>query len=641
MRRRVALIAALITGVVGASAGAASAAPPPSYTFLHPGGLPELTEKVPVNIVFLGYGPNRVGKAAFQAGLPTKYEPVVRSRLAYGHTTKLGITYTYDYKVSYGSRSYEDGFFKQLGRLAKPAPLTQYQKKYNAQAKNVKNITSNNAIDAPTVEKWLAYHPPAGVDTRRDTIFFINWYGRSDFKFHVYTKTGEPDPDTGYDFGRKRDSRKIIAWGGTTADDKQTGLGSTRRVWFHDLSAGPESWTSNYDVDHPDLNDDGDVDYRMPPIWEYTAHGFRAPTALTHDLSLITRYVALNLLMTTSPLYPVELPTAAPPKSINIDSNTYQGWPGVNVVAKYVKPTIVVQKLSALRWRNVLDFDNQDLPYDAKAKECYLGWLHGTSCYPDKGLPPFTNLYLYNWANLKRTQDDAGRVDYELPIFNYAVGPGLSTRILGFTPDNLVDGTQTGVFAFISPESVADGYGLTTTQIHETGHQLGLSHPHDGYDSQTGTDYSPADGRFFFANAGDEVNSMMSYIDLNWDFSQFDRDNSDRFLAAAYNEAANRLAAKVLASPAADRASDHLNAADRSLGSATKAFATHDYRAAYTFAEDAYQQVVAAAKDAGVDPAGVAAAMRAEADADRKTAEVHNPHEFIDTLAPGSPRSQP
>ena len=26
---------------------------------------------------------------------------------------------------------------------------------------------------------------------------------------------------------------------------------------------------------------------------------------------------------------------------------------------------------------------------------------------------------------------------------------------------------------------------------------------------------------------------MMSYIDLNWDFSQFDRDNSDRFLAAA------------------------------------------------------------------------------------------------------------
>jgi hypothetical protein len=147
---------------------------------------------------------------------------------------------------------------------------------------------------------------------------------------------------------------RIIAWGGSTADDRQTGLGSTRRVWFHDLSAGPESWTSNFDVDHPDLNDDDEIDYRMPPIWEYTARGFRAPAALTRDLSLITRYVALNLLMTTSPLYPVELPTAGPPKSINVDSNTYQGWPGVNAAAKFIKPKVVVQKLSALRWCNQL-----------------------------------------------------------------------------------------------------------------------------------------------------------------------------------------------------------------------------------------------------------------------------------------------
>ncbi len=58
-------------------------------------------------------------------------------------------------------------------------------------------------------------------------------------------------------------------------------------------------------------------------------------------------------------------------------------------------------------------------------------------------------------------------------------------------------------------------------------------------------DYGPA-GEFFFAWAGDESNSMMSYIDLNWDFSQFDRDNMDRFRAAAFNEAANRLAAEVL-----------------------------------------------------------------------------------------------
>jgi hypothetical protein len=640
MRRRVALVVALITAMVGASAGAAGAAPRSSFHFLNPGGQPRLTERVPVNVVFLGYQPHQVGKAEYLSGLPKRYEPVVRSRLPYGQTEKLGITYRYDYRVTYAGRSYADTFFRKLAGLARPAPLTAFQTAYNEQAGNVKEITSNVAIDAPSVEKWLALHPPAGVDTRRNTVFFINWYGRSDFKFHVYTKEGEPDPDTGYDFGKLRDSRKIIAWGGTTADDEETGLGSTRRVWFHDLSAGPESWTSNYDVDHPDLDGDGVVDYRMPPSWEYTAGGFRAPTALAGDLALITRYVALNLLMTTSPLYPVELPTAEPPRSINIDSNTYEGWPGVDAAARYIKPKLVVAELSELRWRNRLDFDEQELPYDAKAEECYLGVLTDTSCYPDSGYPAFANLYLYNWANLDRTRDDGGRVDYELPVFNYAVGAGVGVPALGFADDNYVDGTQTGVFCFISPEVVASGYGLSTTQIHEVGHHLGMSHPHDGYDSTTGVDYGP-EGPFLFANAGDESNSMMSYIDVNWDFSQFDRDNSDRFLTAAYHEAANRLAADVLASGRASRAHGALAAADVLLGLSTAAFARHDYRAAYAFAEGGYRQVVAAAKRAGVDASAARRSMAARAGAARRDGTVHDPHEFIDTLAPDSPRSQP
>jgi hypothetical protein len=108
-----------------------------------------------------------------------------------------------------------------------------------------------------------------------------------------------------------------------------------------------------------------------------------------------------------------------------------------------------------------------------------------TSCYPDSGFPSFANLYLYNWADLKRTQDDAGKVDYELPVFNYALGPVVDSRVLGMALDNFADGTQSGVFTFLSPEIVADGYGLTTTQIHEAGHHLGMSHPHDGYDSQS------------------------------------------------------------------------------------------------------------------------------------------------------------
>ncbi|MEV4347413.1 hypothetical protein AB0J83_23400 [Actinoplanes sp. NPDC049596] len=629
MRRRSAFIILLTAALVGASATPAGAAAPAyGYQFLNPGGQPRLTEKVPVNIVFVGYEPDR---AAFEGQLARRYEPVVRSRLPYDVVEKLGITYTYDYKFKYTDKAYENRFFRQLGKLAKPAPLTEYQTAYNASPTNVRDVTDNHTIDAPSVEKWLALNPPSGVDTRRNTVFFINWYGRSDFKFHAYTKTGEPDPDTGYDFGANRDSRKVIAWGGTTADDEETGLGRTRRVWFHDLSAGPESWTANFDVTNADVDGDGVADYRMPPIWEYAAGGYRAPGALPADLGRITRYVALNLLMTTSPLYPVELPTPLP-RSINIDSNTYEGWPGVDASARYQKPRYVVDELSELRWRNKLDYDSQDLPFDAKARACYLDLLEDVSCYPGAGYPPFANLYLYNRDNLGRTQDDRGRVDYELPVFNYAVGPGVGAPALGFADEDYVTGDQTYVFCFISPEIVADGYGLSTTQIHEVGHHLGMSHPHDGYDSETGTAYGP-EGEFFYVWAGDESNTVMTYLDVNWDFSQFDRDNSDRWLTAAYWEAANRLAATV---PAGTRLHD----ADALLGVARAAFAKHEYRAAYAFSEAAYYKVVAAAKKAGVNPNSAADALKSEADAARQDPEVHSPHEFIDTLAPNSPRSQ-
>ena len=637
MRRRSALVAALVTVLVGASATPAGAAAPAyRYQFLDPGGQPRLTETVPVNVVFLGYEPEQVARSAYAGQLASKYEPVVRSRLSYDVVEKLGITYTYDYRVRYADRAYEDKFFAQLGKLAKPAPLTAYQTAYNEQAGNVLDITDNHTIDAPSVEKYLAFHPPAGVDTRRNTVYLINWYGRSDFKFHVYTKTGEADPDTGYDFGANRDSRKMIAWGGTTADDEETGLGATRRVWFHDLSAGPESWTANYDVDNADVDEDGEPDYRMPPTWEYRAGGYRAPGELAPDLGRITRYVALNLLMTSSPLYPVELPTAEPPKSINIDSNTYEGWPGVDASARYIKPALVVDELSELRWRNKLTWDNQDLPYDARARECYVDLLADESCYPDSGYPPFANLYLYNRDNLARTRDDAGKVDYELPVFNYAVAEGVGTPALGFADDDYRTGTQSYVFNFISPEVVESGYGLTTTQIHEVGHHLGMPHPHDGYDSERGIDYGPS-GEFFYAWSGDENNSMMSYIDVNWDFSQFDRDNSNRWLTAAYWEAANRLAATV----PAGRSRAELAAADALLGVAKLAFAKHDYAVAYTLSEAAYHKVAAGARKAGADPSSAARAMAADAAAARENPAVGDAHEFVDTLAPGGPRSQP
>ena len=106
-------------------------------------------------------------------------------------------------------------------------------------------------------------------------MFFVNWFGRSDFRFHVYDYRAEPEPDTGVDFGAL-DAHAMIAWGGSNRN---------RRVWFYDLSAGPESRTANWNLTDADVNFNGVLDYRMQPVWEYgNLSGYRPFDDLSGDL---------------------------------------------------------------------------------------------------------------------------------------------------------------------------------------------------------------------------------------------------------------------------------------------------------------------------------------------------------------------
>jgi hypothetical protein len=499
-----------------------------------------------------------------------------------------------------------------LKGLAKPAAQTAYQVLYNQQARRTRDVGLNNVIDAPSVEKWLIDHAPPGVDTRKDTIFFINWWGRRDFIDHVYTKIGEPDPDTGYDFGLNRDSRKIIAWGGTTPDDEETGLGSrgVNRVWFFDLSAGPEAWGGSYNITDPDLDGDGEPDYRLPAAWEYSAKGYHTPSALTGDLAKVARYAAINLLFTSSPLYPPYLTPELLPNATDVRLNTFEGWPGVNASASYEKPEFFLSEERQLFPEVTMTARQKDLSFTGKARRCYEQWIADVQCFGNRPqYPAFANLFLYNALNLGdvlgRSFDandrgsDNERRTYPAPGVAYSTTDDLASGFLGFADDNWVDGTQSFVFSFISQGVVDSGYGLTTTEIHEFGHHFGMSHPHDGFDPETGIDYE-ATGPFFLAWAGDESNSMMSYIDLNWDFSQFDRDNAARHQAAGYIVNANVIAGRILESRDARKAAQDLDAADASVGQAKMAMAGHDYNATWRAARSAYESVLRGADRADV-----------------------------------------
>jgi hypothetical protein len=105
---------------------------------------------------------------------------------------------------------------------------------------------------------------------------------------------------------------------------------------------------------------------------------------------------------------------------------------------------------------------------------------------------------------------------------------------------------------------------------------------------------------------------MMSYIDLNWDFSQFDRDNMNRFLAAEYVTNANLIAADILAAPDPGPAAEELRAADAAIGRAKAAFAAHRYLEAVTFAKQAYDLVRKGAAEARVAVVGSEAGTTVE-----------------------------
>jgi hypothetical protein len=602
--RRYSTLAAAAALAALTSAPSASA-----FTTLDPGGPPRLTETVPVQVLFVGYERDLVPEAGMLAALPQRSKPTIWSRRAFGSPEDVGLDYRYDNRVVYADQAYEDGFFAELTRRSRPLrevnvnrrEVTCHQQAYNEQQRNVVDIPTSYVIDAVSVERWLVEHPAAGIDPRRNTVVFINWWGRRDFRFHVYTKFGEPDVDTGSENGRYC-GQMTIAGGGTGANDEETGFGRDSRLWFHDLSAGPDWRTGNYNVDDADIDGDGTTDYRLPPVWEYlTPGGVRERGELAGDLQRVARYVAVDALFTASPLYPPYLTPDAFAEDVELDMQIYEGLPGVNATRDLFNAPLIRQEVSELL-RAPLKASLQAKQYKDEARRCYRLFVLAVSCHPERdsgtyGTHGESNLFLQHALSQSSWRD--GSADYEAALFGYVTNdhfayPGFS----GYADDNWIDGTQSGVFVVIHPSALQNGFGPSQTSVHEYGHHFGLRHPFHSYDWEQNRDLGPLRNHFMWV--GSEVNSVMSYQKTNYDFSQFDIDNANRFRAAAYLRSANLIAARVLANPGAAAGADELTEADARFADAQAALSSHDYPALFDNARAGYNAVMAAAHAARV-----------------------------------------
>ena len=425
-------------------------------------------------------------------------------------------------------------------------------------------------IEAARVERWLEQN----ANPRRAgyTIYFINWYGRKDFRFHVYTKKDDPDPDTQHNFG-ERASRAITSWGGTTS-----------RTWFYDFSAGPEWNTDNWVVDTTDLNGDGEEEYRMPPIWEYSIYGYRSPALLGHDMGLLTRFVAINLLFTTSPLYDPMVTAPDPLGRKIVDMTMFEDDPASKGM-DFIDPSFAKARWQDFEpyysWKTALRAVDPIDPGAKNALEIFTENSVDARLLGAYGTP-FAQLFCYFAENLGTYVPAYNSRDYVAPVFNFNTteeGLGSQFGLLGFADDNWIDGTQSFVFAFGADVYRDSDSALPATVIHEVGHHIGMSHPHDGYDSEFGLDYG-ASGKYYYAWEGDESDTVMQYLSITNKFGEHNRDNMYRWETAGYLNWSNALAGAIMDSEDSWKVILLVHAADALAQRARSRFDSWQYLAA-------------------------------------------------------------
>jgi len=479
-----------------------------------------LKDQLDVNIVFIGFSQAQINTEVIRAGLPSIYRPHVRAPLVFfppGTNPEefLGIEWTYNYRFIFKNTAFATNMFNYIMSIGEMGAPTVYQLSYNERAygPNKVQITENMRINAPAVEQYLLQN--LGLSSDSYTVVFINGYGT--LPFHTYQFVGEPDPDTQVDFGY-RHSRQMNAWGGTYG-----------RLWFYDFSAGPIYWDDQYATKYywnPQ-------NYVIPCIWDYDT-GSRTKSQLSYDIKDITRFVAINLLFTTSPLYRPLLYENMHINLLNFQDDVwyydqregqYKYLVGSQIIVPPQFVTDVYEKGEPNK--NWLTTFEERYLWDDPAVVNVL--------YNDYPWPLSVGAYHLFWQNASYYTTPK-HYDYTMPIMTFTMTDQTAIEtgnfgILGWADYDYSTGTQAVTYALVYPYVWNLGYGLTSTFVHEAGHHVSLSHPHDGYDYEYNLDYGP-EGRYYFVWVGDQVYSLMSYMSNVFNFGVFDKDNIWRDEAA-------------------------------------------------------------------------------------------------------------
>ncbi|MBK8418811.1 hypothetical protein [Candidatus Villigracilis saccharophilus] len=114
---------------------------------LKPGEIVTFEQKVPVNVVFIGYDKKSIDTQTFLDTLPSTYSPIVRYPPLYGIPGRdMGLKFNFEYNLSFKDSSFSRKFFNYMKGIGVSGDPTLYQTFYNDQVNNVLDVNGPGAV---------------------------------------------------------------------------------------------------------------------------------------------------------------------------------------------------------------------------------------------------------------------------------------------------------------------------------------------------------------------------------------------------------------------------------------------------------------------------------------------------------------
>jgi len=308
--------------------------------------------------------------------------------------------------------------------------------------------------------------------------------------------------------------------------DFMTGWGGVHRLWFNDLSAGPSFWTWPEDMPLQIALEDNhinlDSEYGKTWMTQYLADYISQAS-----WNLVTPFFEYQPLYSNKYTFAIHV----------FDNRTDLEKNQVNIESTINKDKILHAFQDLLPYSNVevtVSFDDlnkfADLEHLIDSNYKYTdSFTFGVSGQPlQYGIVDARPVYKYLEDNLQSFEPEfhRDRNQFTIPVFAFAFS---NDTLFTFTYKWEIANSESDVKAllgvalgdlamvsmsqqeflrgnYVEPAQPNRGEGFTEVIIHESGHMLGLPHPHN------------------FGPVGDFTLSVMGYYTYDYVFGQFDKD---------------------------------------------------------------------------------------------------------------------